>query len=140
MYISQFRVDCIASRVSLDSKRRGPVEEIFPIEAIYTQGLRLGLTAFLHTIYSACAAAITFYYVYRCNNKLLNRFGKQSRSFLATSWPDISRLHSLKVRLMSLTFGTRYQFQHHPNRLLLPSLEKHVVFMERKRLGTSLAC
>jgi hypothetical protein len=38
----------------------------------------------LHTTYSACTAAITFCYVYSCNGKLLNQFGKQSwSSFLA---------------------------------------------------------
>ena len=67
------------------SKERRALLRKFSIEAIYTPGLRFGLTAFLHTTYSACAAAITFYCVYRYNNKLLNRFGKQSRSFfLAT--------------------------------------------------------
>ena len=62
----------------LISKERGPAEEIFPLKQYIPRGLRFGLTAFLHTIYSTCAAAITFYYVHRCNTKLLNRFGKQS--------------------------------------------------------------
>jgi hypothetical protein len=62
------------------------------------------LTAFLHTIYSTCAAAITFYYVYRCNTKLLNRFGKQSRSFLAISLQSQSLQSSVDCCYLSLLF------------------------------------